>query len=328
MSLATIDIGTNSVLLLVAEVSADGELHVLEQQCRITRLGQGVDRERRLLPAAIERTLAALSSYRDRLVHWGTGRRAAVGTSALRDAANGPDFLERATTLLGCPVEVVSGLREAELVVRGVAPSAAPLAPGTIVFDVGGGSTELITVGQRGALLQPISLDLGSVRLSERHLAHDPPLAAELEALRQDVRQHLAARVGPQVKPLASPLAQPPRSLIGVAGTLTTLAAVELGLPSYDGGRVDGARLTQLQIQRLGRRLAALPLVERCQLPGLPAQRADVIVAGALLVDEIMQQLGASELEVSDRGVRWGLARELAASGEHGATVTDAPSRR
>lgn len=310
MRLATIDIGTNSVLLLVTEASPKGALQVLEQACLITRLGQGVDRERRLQPAAIERTLAALADYRARLAHWRVTRRAAVGTSALRDAANGPEFLGRAAQLLGCSVEVVSGLREAELVLRGVAGADAPLAPGTLVFDVGGGSTELITVGQDGAVDQPVSLDLGSVRLTERHLKQDPPAPAELEALRHDVRQALAA--------LPTQLPHPPHRLIGVAGTLTTLAAIELGLASYDGSRVDGAHLTRGQIQQLARRLAALSLAERRRLPGLPAQRADVIVAGAALVDEIMQQLGADAVEVSDRGVRWGLARELAATGDPG----------
>lgn len=310
MRLATIDIGTNSVLLLVAEASPQGALQGLEQACLITRLGQGVDRERRLQPAAIERTLAALADYRARLAHWRVTRRAAVGTSALRDAANGPEFLGRAAQLLGCSVEVVSGLREAELVLRGVADTDAPLAPGTLVFDVGGGSTELITVGEDGAVDQPVSLDLGSVRLTERHLEQDPPAPAELAALRRDVRQALAA--------VPTRLPHPPHRLIGVAGTLTTLAAIELGLASYDGGRVDGARLTHGQIQQLARRLAALSLAERRRLPGLPAQRADVIVAGAALVDEIMQQLGADAVEVSDRGVRWGLARELATEGDPG----------
>lgn len=308
MRLATVDIGTNSVLLLIVERSADGALQVVEEACLITRLGQGVDHARLLRPAAIERTLAALATYAARLSHWRVTRRAAVGTSALRDATNGAAFLAEAATLLGCPVEVISGLREAQLVLRGVSgtQAGAALEPGTVVIDVGGGSTELIAIGAEGALRPPLSLDLGSVRLTERYLRHDPPTADELAQLRHELRCALT--------PITADLPSPPARLIGVAGTVTTLAAIALGLDSYDGSRVDGVHLTLAQIDALAQRLARLPLEQRRTLPGLPAQRADVIVAGAILVAELLRQLRAESCAVSDRGVRWGLARELAAA--------------
>jgi len=304
---AALDIGTNSVLLLVAAAQAGAPPRALVQRCVITRLGADVDRTGSLDVTAIDRTLAALRDLH-RLVEQAQvspARRGALGTSALRDAANRQAFLGPARAILGVPVEVASGDREAELVLRGVG-GGRPLAPGTVVFDVGGGSTELIAVGADGALAARVSLDIGSVRLTERHLRRDPPPAGDFAPMRRQIEGALA-RLPPAFG------APERRAVIGVAGTVTTLATIELALASYDSERVNRTRLSRQQVERLWRRLIAMPLARRQQLAGLEPERADVITSGAFLVGQLMDHLQVDELQVSDRGVRWGLAQELLA---------------
>jgi len=298
MRTAAIDIGTNSVLLLVAEPDGQGGIQVVHEACTITRLGKGVDERRQLHPDSIERTLAALRSYSVRMDELGVSQRGAVGTSALRDATNGRAFTEPAAEMLGCSIEVISGKREAQLVKRGVATSFA-LDADVVIFDVGGGSTELIAVDGGH-----ISLDIGTVRLTERHIDSDPPGETELQALCHDVRTHL--------RDLADTVTHAGQ-LIGVAGTVTTLATIEMAIDPYDSLRVNGSQLSRAQIRELTQRLSALPLAKRKQLPGLPTQRADVIVAGGLLVGAVMDHFGVETLNVCDRGVRWGLLGELMA---------------
>jgi exopolyphosphatase/guanosine-5'-triphosphate,3'-diphosphate pyrophosphatase len=305
MRAATVDIGTNSVLLLIAERStAGGDPHVLFEDAIITRLGQGVDRQRRLQPDAIARTLEALRSYAARMEEKRVELRAAVGTSALRDAANGADFLQHAEAALGCPVDVIAGQREADLTLRGVASTFAPMPRDTVVCDIGGGSTELIALGEAdGVPLRRVSIDIGTVRLTERHIRHDPPSSAELAAVTNSIRESLAD--------LGALLPTRAAQLIGVAGTVTTLLTIERAMETYDSAQVNGARLSRTQIRGLAERLAHLPLDERRRLPGLPPKRADVIVAGALLVAEVMDRLEVGTIFVCDRGVRWGLLYEL-----------------
>jgi exopolyphosphatase/guanosine-5'-triphosphate,3'-diphosphate pyrophosphatase len=307
---AGIDIGTNSVLLLVAEQAEDGTgpLRPIVERATITRLGKGVDRTRALDPAAVDRTLACLADYGELLRAAGASRVDAVGTSAMRDAQGGDAFIARAHALLGVAPRVISGAEEARLTFSG-ALSGLPITAGAVtVFDVGGGSTEVIAGTVNGAdhrIDHAISVDIGSVRLTERHVHTDPPLAAELACVRADAAGELArARWGP-----------PSTTLIGVAGTLTTLASVALGVEPYDASRVHGARLTADQIQRTIAHLASLPAAERRQIPGLDPGRADVIIAGGLIVEAALAAaFGAratAELIVSDRGVRWGLVSEL-----------------
>jgi exopolyphosphatase/guanosine-5'-triphosphate,3'-diphosphate pyrophosphatase len=298
---ATLDIGTNSVLLLVAEATAEGPRAVLER-ATITRLGEGVDRTRMLAPAARARTLECLARYADDMRRLGVVACRAVGTSALRDAAGGGDFTREAEALLGVAPEVIAGEREAALTFRG-ALSGLSARGAVSVFDVGGGSTEIVHGTRDGdaRVESAVSLDIGSVRLFERHVRSDPPNAAELARVRADIDAALAT----------APRAAGERVLVGVAGTLTTLAAVALELDSYDPARVHGSTLSRQRVDELARMLAALPLAERKALRGLEPKRADVIVAGALIVERVMHFAGARELVVSDRGVRWGLVEEL-----------------
>jgi exopolyphosphatase / guanosine-5'-triphosphate,3'-diphosphate pyrophosphatase len=306
MRVASIDIGTNSVLLLVAE-RRGGELVAIAERATITRLGQGVDATRALAPEAVERTLACLARYGQELRSHGAERVDAVGTSAMRDAAGGDAFIARARELIGVAPRVISGEEEASLTFAGALTGLSLPDGPRVVFDVGGGSTEVISGDAAGRVERAVSLDIGSVRLTERHLRADPPAAAELDSVRADVRKTLA--------PLST--GHPSQAIpvvVGVAGTVTTLAALARDVAPYDATRVHGARLSSKEISLLSHRLAALPLAARRQLPALDPARADVIVAGSVLVEEILAWAGANaplDLIVSDRGVRWGLAERL-----------------
>jgi len=304
MRVAAIDIGTNSVLLLLAETDADGRLSPIAERATITRLGEGVDRTRQLSEAARARTLACLGEYARELNALAPSRVAVVGTSAMRDARGGAEFAEDAERLLGVRPVVVSGRREAELTFRG-ALSGLDLEGAVAVFDVGGGSTEIVSGSvamSRPRIASAKSLDIGSVRLFERHVRSDPPSPAELESLRSSVDSVLADE----------PAIAKDATLVGVAGTVTTLAAVASSVAPYDASRIHGARLTLETIRSVADRLARSTLAERKRLPGLDPRRADVIVAGAVLVERILTWSGKAELVVSDRGVRWGLAEEFA----------------
>lgn len=308
---ATLDIGTNSVLLLIAEPRAGDPgspgppapaLRALLERATITRLGERVDETRKLSGAAAERTLACIEGYAREIAAHGVTRIAAVGTSALRDAAGGGDFLDAAERLLGVRPRVISGDEEANLTFYG-ALSGLDARGAVCVFDVGGGSTEVIT-GSAGAGLRvegATSLDIGSVRLFERHVRHDPPLSEELAKVEADIDRALAG------------VARPPEgsTLVGVAGTVTTLVAIELGLSHYDPARVHGRRLSRPTVAELAERLRRSTLAERQALAGLEPKRADVIVVGAAIVQRVLEWAGCPELVVSDRGVRWGLAERL-----------------
>jgi exopolyphosphatase/guanosine-5'-triphosphate,3'-diphosphate pyrophosphatase len=302
VTVATIDIGTNSVLLLIAE-RRDGVLVPLLERATITRLGQNVDATRRLLPEAIERTLSCLASYAEELRSFHVERLEAVGTSAMRDAAGGSEFIERAARLLGERPRVISGDEEAKLTFHGALSGLHVEGP-VSVFDVGGGSTEIITgnAGTKPSFSRAKSLDVGSVRLFERHVRNDPPRADELGRARDDIQAALAT-----VEPPGAGI-----TLVGVAGTVTTLAAIELGLAAYDPARVHGSRLSRASAAALADQLAKQTLAERQARAGLEPKRADVIVVGAAIVREVLDWSGCSELIVSDRGVRWGLAERLA----------------
>ena len=300
---AAIDIGTNSVLLLVARVDAAGRLTPIEEHATITRLGEGVDKTRELAPAAIDRTLKCLERYSEIIASHGVVKVDAVGTSAMRDARGGEELRAKAAALLGIEPRTISGDEEARLTFRG-GVSGLKLGSGpVVVFDIGGGSTELIR-GDASTLTAEagVSIDVGSVRLTERHVRCDPPTPAELDAIRADVERLLAT---------APPLTG--ATLVGVAGTVTTIAAIARGVDPYDAALIHGAALSRAEIEATALRLASLPLAERQRLPGLSPKRADVIVAGTELCAAIVRRAGADQLIVSDRGVRWGLAEALAA---------------
>jgi exopolyphosphatase / guanosine-5'-triphosphate,3'-diphosphate pyrophosphatase len=289
---AAIDLGTNSTRLLVADV-ADGRVDEVVRRTTITRLGEGVDRRRRLLPLPIARVRNCLGEYRRELEAVGAERTLAVATSAVRDAENGEAFLGEVEWSYGFTTRLLSGEQEAGLTFAGVTAGRA-LADGALIVDIGGGSTELI--GGEGHL----SLDIGCVRLTERFLHSDPPTGAEQGALAEHVRGLLEAHT---VSAAAA---------IGVAGTVSSLAALDLGLVEYDPERVHGHRLAAEAVAGLAQRLAALPLEERRRVPGLEPDRAPVIVAGALILRELLRHLDLDELEVSERDLLDGIALEAA----------------
>lgn len=300
---AAIDIGTNSVLLTVVEAEG-GAQKIIEQFATVTRLGQDVDRTGELHPDAILRTLDCLRDYRAHLDRLKVERGRAVGTSALRDARGGAGFVESAAQILGFAPEIISGEREAELTFLG-ALDGLDIEGLCFVFDIGGGSTELI-LGEKTAkgasILHGISLNLGSVRLTERCALSDPPTRAELERVRAEIHA-LLKNTGFSV--------DSGTIVVGVAGTVTTLAAISEKMSSYDPNLIHGYRLQSQSVSELVERLAQMSVSERRKLPGLTPGRADVIVAGAILCEEILHFAQAKELVASDRGVRFGLLAEL-----------------
>jgi exopolyphosphatase/guanosine-5'-triphosphate,3'-diphosphate pyrophosphatase len=289
MRVGVVDLGTNSTRLLVADVR-EGRVDEVARRIQITRLGEGVDERRRLLPLPIARVRNVLSDYRRELDELGAERVLAIGTSAIRDADNGEAFLGEVEWSYGFTTRLLSGHEEAWLTRRGVA-NGRGLGADTVVLDVGGGSTELITGGSRA------SIDIGCVRLTERFLRSDPPASAELEAAAREIRESL-----PQLEPTDA---------IGVAGTVTSLAALELG--GHDLDRVHGFRLSRDMVEEQLERLASLPLEQRRRLPALEPERAPVIVAGALIVREALDCYELEELEVSERDLLHGAAVEAAA---------------
>jgi exopolyphosphatase/guanosine-5'-triphosphate,3'-diphosphate pyrophosphatase len=294
-----IDIGTNTVLLLIAEGPRQSPVAVLER-ATITRLGQGVDKTKRLSEEGVARTVACLRTYGNLLREHGADRVLAVCTSAARDAENGTEFLDRASDALGTTPRIVDGDEEARLVFEG-ALTGLPFDGSVTVFDIGGGSTEVIhgtCSMERTVLERCVSMNIGSVRLTERHVSTDPPIAAELDAIAHDIDAHLSQL----------PLDEP-GVLVGVAGTMTTLAAIDKSLDTYDPAVVHGAVLERSAIERILDRLSRMPLDQRRRVAGLEPARADVIVAGTLIALGLLVRARADRVVVSDRGVRWGLAK-------------------
>jgi exopolyphosphatase / guanosine-5'-triphosphate,3'-diphosphate pyrophosphatase len=301
--LAAFDVGTNSTRLLVADVDGGGIVAEHAREMVITRLGKGVDRTGRFDPAALARTLEVLAGYAGTCRRLGVARRRLVATSATRDAADRRRFLDGVRGLLGVDAEVLTGRAEAATAYRGATATLEGDLP-TLVVDIGGGSTELILGDGRDARAM-ISLDIGCVRLFERHLHHDPPTAVETAALRADVAAHLG-KVAGVLDPAAA------GRVVGVAGTVTTVTAIALGLDAYDPRRIHRATLDAAEITCVAGKLAAMTVAERAALPVMAEGREDVIAAGALLLDELVRRFGirrviASETDILD-GILLGLA--------------------
>jgi exopolyphosphatase/guanosine-5'-triphosphate,3'-diphosphate pyrophosphatase len=289
---AAIDLGTNTTRLLVAD-AVDGDVREVHRETHITRLGEGVDARGRLLPVPIARVRNVLADYRRTLEELGAERTLAVATSAVRDAENGEAFLGEIEWSYGFATRLLTGDEEALLTRRGVGPRA----PGTLILDIGGGSTELIVDDAH------VSVDAGSVRFTERFLYSDPPTSDELAACARALEL-------PNLEPA---------SAVGVAGTITTIAALDLGLAEYDRARVDGHRLTRAGAHAQLDRLAALTVAERRELPAMEPERAPVIVSGAVILAEVLERYGLDAIEVSERDILDGaalLAAELAAPEE------------
>ncbi len=283
MRVAAIDQGTNTTRLLIADV-VDGRLEEVVRRTAITRLGEGVDSRRRLLPLPIARVRNVLTDYRREAERLGAERALLIATSAVRDAENGEAFLGEVEWSYGFATQLLSGDEEARMLVRGVGDVDA----GTLVVDVGGGSTELV-VGDRHE-----SVDVGAVRLTERFLHADPPDENELAACAEHVRAAL-----PELDV---------DDAVGVAGTVTTLAALELALDEYDRERVDGHRLTRAGVDAQLARLAGVPIAVRREIPALEPERAPVIVGGAVVVLEVLKAYGLDALTVSERDILDGAA--------------------
>jgi exopolyphosphatase/guanosine-5'-triphosphate,3'-diphosphate pyrophosphatase len=271
---AAVDLGTNTTRLLVADVEA-GSIRTLHRETRITRLGEGVDVRRRLLPVPIARVRNVLAGYRRTAEGLGAERTLLVATSAVREAENGEAFLGEIEWSYGFTTRLLSGEEEAALVRRGVGPTQ----PGTLLVDVGGGSTELVLDDFE------VSLPMGSVRFTERHGEDVPSLEAS------------ARKLLPDLAPVAA---------VGVAGTITTIAALDLALPAYDRERVRGHLLTRAGARTQLERLAALPLEERRRVPALEPERAPVIVAGAAILVAILDAYGLEGIRASERGLLHG----------------------
>ena len=306
MRVAAIDLGTNTLLSLIAEVTERGGANVraVEDHAEIVRLGEGLDATGRLKDEAIARAEATLERYVERMRACHVERVLAVATEATRKAQNGAEAVARLDRVLE-PVagrfEVIDGEREARLSWRAVRASFPQLRGVRTVVDIGGGSTELL-VGEQ-TVDEVVSLPIGSVRLTERFLKHDPPTADERAQLAAAVERALA-------------LAPPPRgTVVGIAGTVTTLSAMAQRLTVYDGDRVHGSSLDYTKLVETARRLGETPLADRKRTPGLDPKRADVIYAGAVILERILHRAGASACLVSDRGIRWGLVYEAAGLG-------------
>ncbi|MBO8141140.1 MAG: hypothetical protein H0Z37_03025 [Firmicutes bacterium] len=303
---AAIDIGTNSVRLLVADLApgaGGARLVPVLRDRRVTRLGQGLGRTGRLLPAAADRTAAAIGELAARARAGGAGGVVAAGTSALRDAADRDEFCRRIRREHGLTVRVLTGREEAELTFLGAAFDVASFGGGSaVVVDIGGGSTELIRGSVQGGVSALASVDIGAVRLTESCFRTDPPGPADWERLEQAAGAGLA----PALAQLG-PLAEGGGVLVATGGTAATLAAMDQGLTAYDPDRIHGYRVSREALARWVQRLRRAPLEERRRWPGLEPDRADIILAGAFILLKIADGLGAPGIVVSDKGLLEGL---------------------
>ncbi|TKJ18795.1 Ppx/GppA phosphatase family protein [Blastococcus sp. CCUG 61487] len=310
---AAIDCGTNSIRLLVADVPVTGGHTDLVRRMEVVRLGQGVDATGRLAAEAIERTRTVLAEYAETARELGAEDVRMVATSATRDAANRDEFEQMVLATLGRLPDVVPGREEAELSFRGATASlesaaaqhgAAAPEPPFLVVDIGGGSTEFV-LGDAAGLRAARSVDVGCVRLTERRLHGDPPSTAEVDATVADIRSALAL-VTAEV-----PVAEA-ATLVGLAGSVTTVAALALDLPAYDPLAIHGSRIPVADVRRVSDDLLAMPRTQRAALPVMHPGRVDVIGAGALILRVIMDEFGMDEVVVSEHDILDGIALRLA----------------
>ena len=302
---AAVDCGTNSIRLLVAEVDpVAGTLVDLDRWMEIVRLGQGVDRTGRLSDAALARTFAVCDVYADRIGELGATRVRFVATSASRDAENANVFVTGVRERFGVDAEVVSGDEEAALSFTGATRELAGREPGPyLVVDIGGGSTELV-LGD-GAPVAARSVDVGCVRITERRLHSDPPTPAEVAAARADIRA--AVELAGKVVPLGGA-----RTVVGLAGSVTTLAAMDADLPEYDADVTHHYRLPAASVHELTARLLGMTRTERARVPVMHPGRVDVIAAGAMVLEAVVDATGCAEVLVSEHDILDGIAWSLA----------------
>jgi exopolyphosphatase/guanosine-5'-triphosphate,3'-diphosphate pyrophosphatase len=287
------------VRLLVADVDAQHRLRTAHRMGEISRLGEGLDRTGRIDEAAVARTLDCLERFVQEAEYSGASHIRVAATSAMRSATNGPEVASRFSQRIGYPVEVLSGDEEARLVFLAVSSALHPRAGRTIVIDIGGGSTEVI-VGEGEEGRELISLPLGCVHLTERLISNDPPVEAELEALRDLVR-------GTYADSLAAFRDGPIDRAVGVGGTVTAFGALDMGLTKYDPSRIENHFLSAERILSIEKELCATPLERRRELPGVSRGRADIIPAGSVILSEFVSGFPVGGLHVSTRGLRYGL---------------------
>jgi exopolyphosphatase/guanosine-5'-triphosphate,3'-diphosphate pyrophosphatase len=311
---AAIDCGTNSLRLLVADVDPGRRtLSDVERRMEIVRLGQGVDATGRLAPDALDRTFGVLTEYAAIIAASSVRAVRMVATSATRDAANADEFTAGVTRVLGTAPEVLTGSKEAALSFAGAtaelvgqAADGAQIAAPYLVTDIGGGSTEFVLGGGPGAGgLAVCSVDIGCVRLTERHLHSDPPSAAQIAAATADID----TAVG---RAAAAVQAKRARTLVGLAGSVTTVAGIALGLPAYDPGRIHHSRIAAGQVHEVSGMLLGMTTAQRREIGVMHPGRADVIGAGALVLDRIITLLGFAEVVVSEHDILDGIAWSLA----------------
>jgi exopolyphosphatase/guanosine-5'-triphosphate,3'-diphosphate pyrophosphatase len=302
---AVVDIGTNSTRLLIADVGAEGAVDELRRESTVTRLGEGMEAAGRLGEGPQERVFAVLERYAAAIGELGCEASTAVMTSAVRDAANGAEFATTVHERFGLAGRTLSGDEEAAFTFAGATAARAPDDPTRlVVIDIGGGSTELVC-GAGGAPDFHVSTQIGVVRHSERHLHSDPPTGDQLAALTADVRSGVEAAVPEEVRDCT-------QAAVAVAGTATQCAAIDLGLERYDTAKVEGHVLARATCDALLERLAALPLAERREVAGLDPARAPTIVAGVVVLTQVLDAFGLPAVEVSDRDILWGAALALA----------------
>ncbi len=299
---AAIDCGTNSVRLLVADLTGSG-LDDVVREMRIVRLGEGVDRTGSLAPQAIERTRAALLEYAATLAGHDVEQVRMVATSATRDASNRADFVSMVRSTLGIDPEVVTGQEEAALSYAGAVDTLPDVVGPVLLADIGGGSTELVLGGEP---LRSVSMDIGSVRMTERHLHDDPPTQAQIGAAVADIRAALDCASG------AVPL-DTGAALVGVAGTVTTVAAIALDLAEYDPAVIHGSVLSAERVHAVTASLLRMDHARRAAIPVLHPGRVDVIAAGALVLRDLVELTGAAEVVASEHDILDGIALGLRA---------------
>ena len=308
MRVAAIDCGTNSLRLLVADVAIDdGRLTDIARQMEIVRLGQGVDRTGRLAPEALDRMTAVLRTYADIIARSGAAVVRMVATSATRDADNSAEFVHRVKEVLGVAPEVLTGEAEARLSFDGATAELAAADQGPyLVADIGGGSTELVLGSPAEPAKWAISVNIGCVRMTERHLQGDPPTAPEIAAAVADIDKALEAAAG------AVPVQQA-RTLVGLAGSVTTVAAIAMDLPDYEPARIHHARVSAADVHTVTQALLGQTRAARSRIGVMHPGRVDVIGGGALVLDRLMQRFGFGEVLVSEHdildGIAWSLAR-------------------
>jgi len=305
--IAVADLGTNSTRLLVADVTAAGLLEQLEHRTVVTRLGEGVDRSGRLADAALARVHECLADYREIADHLGAERSIAVATSAVRDADNGEHFREEVRARHGFDIRVISGEQEARLTFLGATTGRSESGQ-TLVIDIGGGSTEFVVGAPASSPSFHVSTRLGSVRQSERHLLEDPPSGESLAALAGAAAEIVAEGVPVEVREAVT-------SGIAVAGTATTLAAIDQGLDPYSASRVHGYRLPIGACERMLAMLSGKPIAERRHVAGLHPDRAPTIVAGAAILVESMRLFELDEVETSEADILHGAALDAITPG-------------